>query len=69
MSVARHVPHPLDVGKIIGDIKSTSRKNALTPNRSNLLPCTVETSRQGSGKQKVGCLLFSLVRIFADDGS
>ncbi len=37
------------------------RWNALAPNS---LPCTVRSSRQKSYNQRVGCLLYSMARIF-----
>ncbi len=46
------------------DIKSTSRGNAVAPNRCNSVPCTVRTSRQRSCDRRVGCLLFSMPRIY-----
>ena len=63
------VAHPLAIGKLMGSIlvvaKDVSRGKALAPNRRNVLPCTAKTSRQRSCNQRVGCLLFSLVRIYS----
>ena len=44
---------------------SMSRRNALTQNRCNSIPCTVKISRQRSCNERVGCLL---CRIYEGDG-
>ena len=41
----------------------------LAPNRRNLLPCAVRTSRQRSCNLRVGCLLCSKVKIYEGNGS
>ena len=57
------------MGSILVVAKDVSRGKALAPNRRNVLPCTAKTSRQRSCNQRVGCLLFSLVRIYEEDRS
>ncbi len=46
------------------DINSTSRGNALAPNRCNSLSCTVRTSRQRFCSQRVDWLLCIVAMIY-----
>ena len=46
------------------DIYSSSRRDALAPNRRNSLPCTVRTFRQKSCIQSIGCLLCIMAMIY-----
>ncbi len=46
------------------DNNSASRGNDLVPNKRNSLPCTISTSRHRSCKQRFGCLLFRIARIY-----
>ncbi len=48
----------------ICNINSTSSGNVLAINNSNSLPCTVRTSKQWSYNHRVGCLLYSMARIY-----
>ncbi len=53
-----------DVESLPTAINSTSRVNALAPNRYNSLPCKVRTSKLSSSNKRVGCLLCSMARIY-----